>query len=678
MKKLFTTLVLLLACTAMSYAEDFYGLVGDFSGGWDNDIEMTAAGENVYTLTISDKVIESEKLTYEYKFRKNKIWSGDGSYVLPAGDNASYTFPEAGTYDLTFTADISKHTLMLTVVKHLTATPDGTSIWEGTQELNWNNGASLALEAAKFESAKVGDKVHVALSKVTLGGLWDAQVAFADASWKNFEEGKAVGDGNTSELEFVITGDILKELKANGARFTGVNNVVNKVTLETVGTEPASSDNSIWFGSQALTWTQVEIFNGHFVHSNIQAGQYIKFTFEAGASPYISLLWDWEHEDKDDNKPLIHVYGNAICGTGVAYYKVTEADLPHLTNIDFAKGSLKFIINANDITLTKVEVVPQPDFYIIADKGSGWEVDGAMTGDAGVFTGSVENANYFAIAPAFALNGDQTAITEWNFVECPVSNDNFVVNFQNYAAKTTIANGKVWAINADADIKDVNISFTPASSDYTLSCTNEVEIGATGYATYSNDYKYKVENATANFVTVAGDVATLVPQDASAVLPNKAVTNAAGKNSGIIISGTPSTTAIIRSVASDAAVVDGVSANLLAGSGNATYDISTQFAGDDKYIAYILAKPAESALGFYKSSLEEGHKTLAAHKAFLAVPNNGGQAPSFIGFGDVTAIEGIEAAKANVVEGCFNLAGQRVAQPTKGLYIVNGKKVVMK
>ena len=32
----------------------------------------------------------------------------------------------------------------------------------------------------------------------------------------------------------------------------------------------------------------------------------------------------------------------------------------------------------------------------------------------------------------------------------------------------------------------------------------------------------------------------------------------------------------------------------------------------------------------------------------------------------------------NVEGGGYNLAGQRVAQPTKGLYIVNGRKVVMK
>jgi hypothetical protein len=44
---------------------------------------------------------------------------------------------------------------------------------------------------------------------------------------------------------------------------------------------------------------------------------------------------------------------------------------------------------------------------------------------------------------------------------------------------------------------------------------------------------------------------------------------------------------------------------------------------------------------------------------------------------DVTAIETIKTQ--NVENGqYFNLAGQRVAQPTKGLYIVNGKKVIIK
>lgn len=45
--------------------------------------------------------------------------------------------------------------------------------------------------------------------------------------------------------------------------------------------------------------------------------------------------------------------------------------------------------------------------------------------------------------------------------------------------------------------------------------------------------------------------------------------------------------------------------------------------------------------------------------------------------GDVTGINEIAAGKAFNGE-FFNLAGQRVAQPTKGLYIVNGKKIVIK
>ena len=44
---------------------------------------------------------------------------------------------------------------------------------------------------------------------------------------------------------------------------------------------------------------------------------------------------------------------------------------------------------------------------------------------------------------------------------------------------------------------------------------------------------------------------------------------------------------------------------------------------------------------------------------------------------DVTAVEAVKQTQK--MEGTvYNLAGQRVAQPTKGLYIVNGKKVMMK
>ena len=72
--------------------------------------------------------------------------------------------------------------------------------------------------------------------------------------------------------------------------------------------------------------------------------------------------------------------------------------------------------------------------------------------------------------------------------------------------------------------------------------------------------------------------------------------------------------------------------------------------------------------------LADGAK-VPAGKAYLNITT---LAPEFIGFeGGATGIETVKAAKTNRGE-FFNLAGQRVAQPTKGLYIVNGKKITIK
>jgi hypothetical protein len=88
---------------------------------------------------------------------------------------------------------------------------------------------------------------------------------------------------------------------------------------------------------------------------------------------------------------------------------------------------------------------------------------------------------------------------------------------------------------------------------------------------------------------------------------------------------------------------------------------------------YILAN-GEDGVGFYKAAVES---TIAARKAYLVSPV-GANFLSFSFDGDATGIEKVENAAVNANGTMFNLAGQRVAQPTKGLYIVNGKKVVVK
>ena len=71
--------------------------------------------------------------------------------------------------------------------------------------------------------------------------------------------------------------------------------------------------------------------------------------------------------------------------------------------------------------------------------------------------------------------------------------------------------------------------------------------------------------------------------------------------------------------------------------------------------------------------------TLAAGKAYLKTDVNAAPALT-IGFGDegTTGIRSIDNGQLTIDNVYYDLSGRRVAEPTKGVYIVNGKKVVIK
>ena len=81
-----------------------------------------------------------------------------------------------------------------------------------------------------------------------------------------------------------------------------------------------------------------------------------------------------------------------------------------------------------------------------------------------------------------------------------------------------------------------------------------------------------------------------------------------------------------------------------------------------------------AGLGFFKVT-----GTDATVKPFRAYLNTDALASQLVlDFGDVTGINAAELVKKVGNETFYNLNGQRVAQPAKGLYIVNGKKIVVK
>lgn len=89
---------------------------------------------------------------------------------------------------------------------------------------------------------------------------------------------------------------------------------------------------------------------------------------------------------------------------------------------------------------------------------------------------------------------------------------------------------------------------------------------------------------------------------------------------------------------------------------------------------------SRNPIGFYK--LNNTVTTIPGNKAFLVLTNAEAQAKGFVlefEDGSTTGIETIENSKHSTEDGVYyDLQGRRVENPTRGVYIVNGKKVVIK
>jgi len=89
---------------------------------------------------------------------------------------------------------------------------------------------------------------------------------------------------------------------------------------------------------------------------------------------------------------------------------------------------------------------------------------------------------------------------------------------------------------------------------------------------------------------------------------------------------------------------------------------------------------SRNPIGFYK--LNNTVTTIPGNKAFLVLTNAEAQAKGFVlefEDGGTTGIETIENSKYSTEDGVYyDLQGRRVENPTRGVYIVNGKKVVIK
>lgn len=180
------------------------------------------------------------------------------------------------------------------------------------------------------------------------------------------------------------------------------------------------------------------------------------------------------------------------------------------------------------------------------------------------------------------------------------------------------------------------------------------------YGTYSNSKSFVVPaDLTVSAVKVV---------DGKLVVTNYNEDDIVPANTGVMVSSTEAGDYTI--LLSDEAGEE-ISGNMLKAS-------SVAMTGENLF--YRLTMHNGEQIGFWWGAADGAAFGIAANKAYLAVPSDAG-ARDFVWFdeGETTSLREIRNEELGMKNAeYFNLNGQRVAQPTKGLYIVNGRKVVIK
>lgn len=200
-------------------------------------------------------------------------------------------------------------------------------------------------------------------------------------------------------------------------------------------------------------------------------------------------------------------------------------------------------------------------------------------------------------------------------------------------------------IQVSGNVKSVTVIYTTANQAITP-----------GYANITYVTPYKM-----NFASVDGLKAYVATAAAAGNVTMTRVEEAVPENTPLLLMGTAGTTYNVPVVASATAPETNF---LKKGDGTTVFDGTTY-----DYILYSDGK-------FYQI----GSGTVATNKAYLhldAAPSGARSLDIVFNDDETTGVNMVQNSKV-MVNGYYDLQGRKVANPTKGLYIVNGKKVIIK
>lgn len=242
---------------------------------------------------------------------------------------------------------------------------------------------------------------------------------------------------------------------------------------------------------------------------------------------------------------------------------------------------------------------------------------------------------------------------------------NFLTNIVSSGFTLTGTTPITFTCSDPSSSRGIDLVYVQKTGDVELPATVAATLGANGYSTFASVYDLDLSSLSG----VKAYTATLSGKD----LSFSECTDKVVAGTGLLLKGAADAEVALPVISTGAAAVDG---NALTGVTAAT---ELQSNAEGNYI-FVMKKAAAASdeLTFLPLSTTAA-VTVPAGKAYVTVPAtafaDGARALS-ISFGDeTTGISQIENAQSN--EAVYNLSGQRVMQPSKGLYIVNGKKVII-
>lgn len=253
-----------------------------------------------------------------------------------------------------------------------------TNVWSGTQEMdaNWSNW--LNIPSSDFNDAEVGNILSVYVSQISASY---GQVMLNTGSWAAMPgaESAKVVESAPCELKWVITEDMLAELKGGGLIIKGVGYDLSSVDIKhkVVKGDSANKGNAftnIWTGSEVISWTQGSN-NSVFVNAadladklaDAKAGDKLRMSYSGlgFGTAQGKILANWTS--------LTDLQTAKFTGGSYFEYTLTDEWLTAIKEKGLRVSGIGYTLNSIDL------VTPEKEYCIIAQNDDAdikaWEGD---------------------------------------------------------------------------------------------------------------------------------------------------------------------------------------------------------------------------------------------------------------------------------------------------------------